>query len=110
MRMDVLRCKTVDGALEELYVFCLAYNLVRLVMLEASRRQGVAPQRISFVDVPRWLATAAVGDPFLSLVVNLHRPNRLERRVRKGRPRQYPLMTRAPRELRHTLVTKGVAE
>jgi hypothetical protein len=29
MKMDVLRCETVEGVLKELAVFCLAYNLVR---------------------------------------------------------------------------------
>jgi hypothetical protein len=110
MHMDVLRCKTVDGVLKELHVFCLVYNLARLVMLEASRRQGVPPERISFIDALRWLATAAVGDPFPSLVVNPHRPNRIEPRVRKRRPKQYPLMTRPRHELRQALAAKGDAE
>ncbi len=35
MKMDVLKCKTVDGALKELQVFALIYNLVRQVMLLA---------------------------------------------------------------------------
>jgi hypothetical protein len=109
MHMDVLRCKTVEGVLKELHVFCLVYNLVRLVMLEASRRQGVPPERISFVDSLRWLATAAVGNPFPSLVVNPHRPNRTEPRVRKRRSKPYPLMTHPRHELRQTLAAKGVA-
>ena len=110
MHLDVLRCKTVDGVLKELHVFCLVYNLARLVMLEASRRQGVPPERISFVDALRWLATAAVGDPLPSLVVNPHRPNRVEPRVRKRRPKQYPLMTRPRHELHQILAAKGDAE
>ena len=55
MRMDVLRCKTVDGVLKELAVYAMVYNLVRLVMIEASRRQGVDVERISFIDAMRWL-------------------------------------------------------
>ncbi len=109
MHMDVLRCKTVDGVLKELHVFCLVYNLIRMVMLEASHRQGVPPERISFVDALRWLATGVVGDPFPSLVVNPHRPNRMEPRVRKRRPKQYPLMTAPRHELRQALAAKGVA-
>ena len=41
MKMDVLKCKTVNGMLGELHVFALVYNLVRQVMLEAARRQDV---------------------------------------------------------------------
>lgn len=109
MQMDVLRCKTVGGVLKDLHVFCLVYNLIRMVMLEASRRQGVPPERISFVDALRWLATAAAGDPLPSLVVTPHRPNRIEPRVRKRRPKPYPLMTRPRHELRQALAAKGVA-
>ena len=50
MKMDVLRCETVQGVLKELTVFALVYNLVRAVMLEASRRQEVPVERISFAD------------------------------------------------------------
>ena len=61
MKMDVLRCETVAGVSKELLMFALVYNLVRLVMLEASRRQGVAVDRISFVDALRWLSEARAG-------------------------------------------------
>jgi hypothetical protein len=33
----------------------LAYNLVRLVILEASRQQRLPVNRISFIDALRWL-------------------------------------------------------
>src|SRR3954468_8953809 len=61
MKMDVLRCETVAGVSKELLMFALVYNLVRLVMLEASRRQGVPVDRISFVDALRWLSEARPG-------------------------------------------------
>src|SRR5262249_60897924 len=41
MGLEVLHCKTVAGVLKEMYMFAIAYNLVRLVMVEPSRRQGV---------------------------------------------------------------------
>jgi Transposase DDE domain len=50
MKMDVLRCETVQGVLKELTVFALVYNLVRAVMVEASHRQQVPVERISFAD------------------------------------------------------------
>ena len=53
MKMDVLRCKSVDGVLKELMVYAIVYNLVRLVMKEAARRQRVAVERISFIDALR---------------------------------------------------------
>ena len=36
MKMDILRCKTVDGVLKELMVYGIVSNLVRLVMGEGS--------------------------------------------------------------------------
>ena len=103
MNMEVLHCKTVDGVLKELLMFALAYNLVRLVMLEASRRQQVPLKRISFVDALRWLRTAEPGSAMPSLIVNPSRPGRFEPRVRKRRPKQYPLMTKPREKLRKSM-------
>ena len=50
MKMDVLKCQTIDGVLRELQVFALIYNMVRQVMLEASCRQNVDVRRISLID------------------------------------------------------------
>ena len=104
MRMDVLRCLTVAGVCKEILMYALAYNLVRLVMLEASRRQGVAVERISFVDALRWLAEARPGEGLPKLVINPDRPGRSEPRVRKRRPKQYPLMQKPRSELRKVLL------
>jgi hypothetical protein len=62
MNMDALHCKTEQGVRKELAVFCLAYNLVRVVMLEAARRQEVAVARVSFADALKWMRHARVGD------------------------------------------------
>jgi hypothetical protein len=103
MQMDVLRCESVAGVEKELAVFALVYNLVRRVMEEAGRRQGVAPERVSFVDALRWLQEARPGDALPPLVVNPDRPGRCQPRVRKRRPKQYPLMKRPRAELRKAL-------
>jgi Transposase DDE domain len=105
MGLDVLKCKTVDGVLKELIVFALTYNLVRLVMGQAARRQHVGIDRISFIDAARWLAAARDDASLPSLVVNPHRPYRYEPRVRKRRPKQYPLMKNARQELRKSMAT-----
>ena len=104
MKMDVLKCRTVEGVLKELAVFVLIYNLVRFVMLEASRRQEVEVDRISFIDALRWLMSARPGDELCKLVVNPYRPHRYEPRVRKRRPKQYRLMNQPRRELKEKLV------
>ncbi len=103
MKMDVLKCKTVDGVLKELQVFALIYNLVRQVMLAAASHQQVDVRRVSFIDALRWLQTARPGDTLSRLVVNPHRPNRLEPRVCKRRPKPYPLMNKPRKQLKQEL-------
>jgi hypothetical protein len=107
MKMDVLKCKTVDGVLKELAVFAIVYDLVRVVMIEAAHRQDVEVERISFVDALRWLEQAEPGDDLPKLVVNPERLNRFEPRVRKRRPKQYPLMKKPRSELRKAFLAQS---
>jgi hypothetical protein len=102
--MDVLRCQTEAGILKELSIFAIVYNLVRLVMLEAGRRQGVPPERISFVDALRWLSSSPPAAGLPDLVVNPHRPGRVEPRCKKRRAKKYPYMKRPRRVLRQRLL------
>jgi len=106
LRMDVLRCQTWRGVWKELLVFVIVYNLVRRVMLEASRQQGVEPERISFVDALRWLREARRGEAVPRLKVNPQRPGRVEPRARKRRPKGYDLMNRPRAVLRAELLHK----
>ena len=108
MGLDVLHCQRLVGVLKELTVFALVYTLVRVVMLEAAKRQGVALERISFVEAMRWLSTARPGDPLPPLGVNPHRPDRVEPRAVKRRPKPYPLLTKPRREARNTLILQQV--
>jgi Transposase DDE domain len=103
LRMDVLHCQTVPGVVKELLMFVTVYNLVRRVMARAARRQGVPPRRISFIDALRWLRCARPEQPMPPLLVVEERPIRFEPRVRKRRPKQYPLMTRPRAELKQEL-------
>ena len=106
MRMEVLQCQSVEGVLKELYMFAIAYNLIRLVMLEASRRQQVPVERISFIDALRWLRDAGPDTPLTPLVVNPARPDRLEPRVLNRRMKEYPLMKKPRGTLRKRLLRK----
>ncbi len=109
LKMDVLKCKTVDGVLKELAVFALVYNLVRSVACEAAKARGEAADRVSVTDTVRWLV-GAEGDEDLSVILTVpKRKGRFEPRVKKRRPKQYDLMTRPRRELRKELLDKEVA-
>ena len=98
MGMDVLKCKTVDGVLRELHAFALVYNLVRQVMLEFALHQNVPVNRISFIDAIRWLQSFDRQLPETTLQLLPVRPDRYQPRVRKRRPKNYPLMKK-PRKL-----------
>lgn len=109
MGMEVLRCETVDGVQKELAIYALVYNLVRLTMLKASAEQHARVERISFVDALRWLAQSIRERTPLRLREQPARPDRLEPRVRKRRPKEYDLM-RLPRcQLRERLTSQNVA-
>lgn len=106
LRMDVLHCKSVEGVQKELTVYALVYNLVRLVMREAARRQGIPVERISFIDAVRWLADAIHGGAELKLRLVPHRPGRFEPRAVKRRPKEYDRLNQPRDVLRKRLLGK----
>jgi hypothetical protein len=106
--LDVLHCKTEAGVLKELTTFAIVYNLVRLVMLKASQRQGVPVERISFVDAVRWLSSSPPGTALPELIVNPHRPGRVEPRCQKRRAKKYPYMIQPRNVLRQRLLEQQV--
>jgi len=71
------------------------------------RRQKVDARRISFVDALRWLKHAPPGSDLPALVVNPFRPHRAEPRVRKRRPKEFPVMKKPRYHLRRELLTGG---
>jgi len=104
--MDVLHCETEAGVLKELAVFAVVYNLVRVVMCEAAHRQGVHPDRISFVDALRWLSSASASNLLPRLIVNPVRPDRIEPRCQKRRAKKYPYMIHPRQELRRRILAQ----
>ena len=98
LKMDVLHCKTVAGVQKELTMYAMVYNLVRVVMFEAAKRQNEPVNRISFIDAVRWLANAVHGTPELTLRLVPDRPDRIEPRAVKRRPKEYDRLNQ-PREV-----------
>jgi Transposase DDE domain len=109
MGMDVLKSRTAEGVRKEILIFGLAYNLVRRVMRAAADRQGVAVDRVSFIDALRWLRQAKAGEELPTLVVHPSRPGRFDPRVKKRRPKQYPRMSRPRAEMKMELGKKQLA-
>jgi len=106
MKMDVLRCETVEGILKELAIFSLVYNLVRSVMLESARMRGIDPDRVGLIDTVRWLIGLEGTTKPEVLVINPSRRGRVEPRVVKRRPKQYMRLTKPRSELRKLLPMK----
>lgn len=113
MGMKTLRCRTVDGVLKEMYTYAIAYNLVRMMCVNAGREQGVGARRISFINALRWLRQLLVlrcaGEPPPRLMVNPHRPGRVEPRLVKRRPPQRRYLTIPRAEARKHLQSHPLA-
>ncbi len=107
--MDVLKSRSVAGVRKELLVFALVYNLVCAAMCDAAAATRLAVLRISFIDAWRALIHASHGHPPSAVQVNPSRPGRVEPRVRKRRPKSYPLMRQPRAVLRKALLEKEVA-
>lgn len=108
MGMDVLRCQTLAGVVKEMNIYALVYNLVRLVMLKAAAERRVEVGSVSFVDALRWLSVACRRLSPLQIITRPRRPNRYEPRVRKRRPKQFPLMRKPREKLRQAIVHERI--
>ena len=58
---------------KERLIFLMVYNLIRIVMLKAARRQNVNVNRISFADALAWLRHGDLGT-WPDLKINPLRP------------------------------------
>jgi len=100
MKLDLLKCKTIDGVTKEMMMFVLVYNLVRAATTLAAHRQGAADaNRVSFIDALRCLCSSITSGSSpaelqIDLIINPVRPGRWNPRVKKRRMKEYDLMTR----------------
>ncbi len=110
MQMDILRCKTPDMVCKEIAAHWLGYNLIRAVMGEAAKPEGLPLRRLSFAAARRasaqfqenlrQLASEArrTQARFVLLQSIAHwrvpdRPGRIEPRAIKRRPKPRALLT-----------------
>lgn len=119
--MDVLRSKTADVVRKEIHMHLLAYNLIRCLMWQAAETHRRDLHRLSFAgSVDRlnaalpylWLfegtaQTRRLYDLLLYWIAHdltPDRPNRLEPRAVKRRPKQYDLLNKPRHQMRQALV------
>ena len=119
LQMDVLRCKSQPMVEKEIAVCLLAYNLVRWAMAKAASLADVLPRALSFTGVKRVLNAFAdqlrrtPGDQIHTTIATVlgciatlqlpHRPDRIEPRAKKRRPKPLPLLT-VPRQIARDLI------
>ena len=104
--MDQLHCQTVEGVQKEMAMFCLVYNLVRLVMGLAAQVQHVPIERISFSNALAWLTHAPHLHDDPHLTVNPLRSPRLEPRVLKRRKKNFPYLAKPRDTLRKAMLRR----
>lgn len=116
--METLSCKTPAMVQKEIWVYLLAYNLIRLLMAQAAILSEVLPRALSFKHtLSLWIAWQSQGpgthddESLYGLFVLIaeqrvgNRPGRIEPRAIKRRPKPLPLLTQ-PRALAREAIRK----
>jgi hypothetical protein len=125
MNLDVLRCKSPAMVRQELWTGLLAYNLIRQSMLQSAESAERLPDELSFTATMQmlastWLTAAVVVEansdathPLVALRVAHggshrvgNRPDRVEPRAVKRRPKPHDLLTTPRAQARADLVAR----
>lgn len=120
--MDIVRSKTPAMVRKELWMYVLASNLIRSVMMTAAVQAGLVPRLLSFTGALQainafgtallFAAATAKAAPLAALysTISAHRvgqrPNRVEPRAVKRRPKPHALLA-MPRSQARTCVRQG---
>lgn len=110
MGMDILRCQSPAMVRKEIWTCLLAYNLIRKVMQEAALAADISPREVSFASAMEeiaagWTAILLLDESRQALLIDVyldnlaecrvgHRPNRIEPRAIKRRPKLQRLLTK----------------
>mgnify|MGYP006194322529 FL=1 len=104
--METLSCKSPQMAEKEMWIYFLAYNLIRIIMAQSAALVNVLPRTLSFKHTLQlwmvWSRQFAVNNEqqliqLFELVAQQqvgNRPGRVEPRAVKRRPKPLPLLTK----------------
>ncbi len=121
MTLEPLRTKTPEMVRKELWAHWLTYNLIRKVIAQAARETERRPRQIGFAAARQWIAAswdhlsrepqaaselAAAAWPAIAWHRVGHRPDRVEPRVVKRRPKKQRLMMKPRSELQAELLAR----
>lgn len=114
--MEMLSCKTPLMCEKEIWVYMLAYNLIRLLMAQAADYVSVLPRQLSFKHTLQvWMAWSqrqfVSGAPediaaLFRLIGQIrvgNRPDRIEPRLIKRRPKPFPRLQTTRQEARENI-------
>lgn len=120
--MDVLRCKSPAMVRREVASCLLAYNLIRQSMLQAALAADISPRQQSFTAALQkiaagWIVNLIADEDVVTSLTETylqqlathrvgHRPNRIEPRAVKRRPKPHRLLT-MPRQEARDLILSG---
>ena len=123
LRLDDLRGKKPETVRAEIWMHWLAYNLTRRVMAQAALLHEKRPRNLSFASAlaavaGAWMLASVADRATLSLHARTqhlgiswsrvgHRPNRVEPRAIKRRPKSHKLLSQPREEARAVLIGAG---
>lgn len=123
--MDVLRCKTPQMLRKEIWMCLLAYNLIRQTMLEAALAAELSPRQLSFTAAMQKIAASwgtlsecGAEQAVQLIAVELRhlashrvgdRPDRVEPRANKRRPKVLRYLNKPRAEARAELLAGTAA-
>jgi hypothetical protein len=118
--MDILRCKTPKMVRKEMWTCLMAYNLIRQTILQSARESGHPPRGLSFTAAMQaiaasWLVVALSDDSLAARLIEIaavnltghtigDRPDRIEPRAVKRRPKPHDLLNKPRAEARAELL------
>ncbi len=121
--MDVLSCRTPEMIKKEIWVYLLAYNLIRTLMaqaaVQAAVQAGCLPTELSFKhNIQLWLAwgrhaSVENHDDWIALLNAIgqkrvcKRPGRIEPRQKIRRPKPYPWLKKPRSAARRVVIQHG---
>jgi Transposase DDE domain len=122
MQMDVLRCQTAAMVEKEIWMHLLAYNLIRKLMARAAVAHEKEPRDLSFKGALQALGSfreslqwgrgqrrASLWKALLKVIASYavgNRPNRVEPRAVKRRPKPHRLLNEPRQQARERLLNK----
>jgi hypothetical protein len=119
--MEILRCRSPQMVEKEIWVYLLAYNLIREAMVCAAKLANIPPRQLSFKHgVQLWVSWESgvkndweEDEKGLILLILMgqrrvgQRPGRIEPRAVKRRPKPYPLLTKIRKMAKEEIQQNG---